>query len=150
MFTPGDLILDRTHRIEAELRRSGFGVAYRVTHLALRVKRALKVLRSDDDGVGRTVFTDCRNRLRLEAQLAARLTHPHVIQVYDFQEREGVLFCGMEYAPGGSLADLLAKAGPLTVARVVHILLDAAAGLEEMTLAGARVAASHQHGGADL
>ena len=107
MYTPGTLVLNGAYRIEAELGHGAFGVVYRATHIGLNVPRAIKTLRHAAPGVGSTLFSDYRNRFTIEAQLAARLTHANVIQVHDFQEQNDVLFCVMEYAPGGSLADLL-------------------------------------------
>ena len=87
MHQPGDILLDK-YRIEALIGRGAFAEVYRVTHLALRVPRALKILRRDAPGIGSTEFSDYRGRFELEAQLGARLNsptpNPHLIQVFDF------------------------------------------------------------------
>jgi serine/threonine protein kinase len=70
---------------------------------------ALKVLREDyaeDAG-----FV---SRFRREAQSAASLNNPHVVQVYDQgRSEDGRLYIAMEHVPGGSLKDLITKRGAL-------------------------------------
>ncbi len=46
-------------------------------------------------------------RFRLEAQTAARLSHPHLVAVFDFGSWEDRLFLVMELVEGRSLSDLL-------------------------------------------
>ncbi len=132
MYASGTLILDDTYRIERELGRGAFGIVYLATHQRLNVARAVKVVHAEELGMGSTLRTDFRNRFQLEAQLASRLTHPHVIQVYDFAEWQGALHCVMEYAPGGSLADLLKQEGQQSVTRVLALLDDCCAGLDAL------------------
>src|SRR5688572_513451 len=48
-----------------------------------------------------------------EARLAARLTHPHVVQIYDFGEVEGTYFISMEYVPGEDLLAAIKRAREL-------------------------------------
>ncbi len=45
-----------------------------------------------------------------EAMLAARLNHPHIVQIYDFGEVEGAYFLAMEYIDGPSLRTLIKRA----------------------------------------
>ncbi|WP_245920099.1 protein kinase domain-containing protein [Melittangium boletus] len=45
-----------------------------------------------------------------EAKLAARLTHPHIVQIFDFGESEGAYFLAMEYVDGPSLRTLVKRA----------------------------------------
>jgi eukaryotic-like serine/threonine-protein kinase len=60
-----------------------------------------------------------RDRFLREAQLAAPLSHPHVVRVYDFgHDPDGRPFIVMEYVEGGSLADALAREGVLSPARL--------------------------------
>src|SRR5262249_12485478 len=63
-------------------------------------------------------------RLRTEAEAAARLQHPNIVQVFEVGEQDGRLFLAMELVPGGPLARLL-RNGPLAPAT--------AAGLVEQT-----------------
>src|SRR3990172_2955439 len=58
-----------------------------------------------------------------EARLAARLTHPHIVQIYDFGEAEGIFFIAMEYVPGEDLLAILRRARD--VARPVPAVLGA-------------------------
>ncbi len=136
MYTPDTLILNGAYRIERELGRGAFGIVYLATHQRLQVERAIKVLHADTPAVGSTVFNIYRDRFTLEAQLAARLHHAHVIQVYDFHEDQGTLLCVMEYAPGRSLANVLEQAqlrgAPLPVEQVVSWLREAALGLQAL------------------
>ncbi|OJH36086.1 serine/threonine-protein kinase [Cystobacter ferrugineus] len=45
-----------------------------------------------------------------EAKLAARLTHPHIVQIFDFGEADGAYFLAMEYIDGPSLRALIKRA----------------------------------------
>lgn len=106
-YQPGDILLDK-YRIERLLGQGAFGDVYLVTHLKLNVLRALKVLRRDAPGIGIQEFDDGEGRFQLEARLGAQLNpHPHLLQIHDFIQTQGLLALEMEYALGGSLADVL-------------------------------------------
>lgn len=132
MLESGTLILNNKYRIEELVGEGAFAQVYRATHLELNVARAIKVLRVDAPGVGSTAFNDYRERYRQEFRIAARLDHPNVIKVYDLIEEQGALYAVLEFAPNGSVKDLLAKHGALPIDRAVQILLDCAAGLDAL------------------
>ena len=130
---PGQLIVNGKYRIEALIGEGAFGEVYLAMHLDLKQSRALKILRRDRPGVGSTEVAAYEQRFLLEAQLGARLTHPNLIRVYDFERDGAMLILGMDYAPGGSLADRIKRARadrhPIPVMEAVRIGLDIAEGL---------------------
>ena len=65
-----------------------------------------------------------------EAQLAARLDHPNICQVYETGEFEGRPYIAMQYVEGETLANRLSR-GRLTEAEAMTIALQAAEGLAE-------------------
>jgi serine/threonine-protein kinase len=78
-----------------------------------------------------------RDRFLREAQVAARLSHPRLVRVYDFgHDRDGRPFIVMEYVEGGSLAETLARDGALSPARVVAVARDCCSGLAYAHAAG--------------
>jgi serine/threonine protein kinase len=70
-----------------------------------------------------------RRRFLHESQLAAALSHPHVVAVYRAGEADGRLFVAMQWVRG-SLADLLRRDGRLDVTRAVSIVEQAADALD--------------------
>jgi len=61
-------------------------------------------------------------RFKKEAQRAAALNHPNVVQVYDqgcFED--GRYYIAMEHVPGGSLEDLILRRGPLAPAEAARL-----------------------------
>ena len=54
------------------------------------------------------------SRFQREARAAARLTHGHVVAVYDQGDDNGIVYLAMEYVPGRTLRDVLRQYGPLT------------------------------------
>ncbi len=95
---------------------------------------------ADDSELGRPVAiklladnlaedADFRARFLREARLAARLNHPHIVQVFDIGEHDGRPFIVMEYVPGGTLAGELARARRLAAERVTEVALECCAGL---------------------
>ena len=100
------------------LGRGGMGAVYEARHAELGKRVALKVLRPD---VARN--PEARARFLREGQIAARLDHPHAIDVTDVGLHDGVPFLVMEYLAGESLADLIERDGPLPVTRIVEVIL---------------------------
>ena len=99
------------YRVQRLLGRGGFAEVYLVRHLPLGVDRAIKVISKELPGVGSSTFGDYRARFAQEANLGAKLDHPSLVRVHDFFERPDLLaVLEMEYAPGGSLTDVIATA----------------------------------------
>ena len=71
-----------------------------------------------------------------EARMAARLSHPNVVQVFDAGEEDDRPYIVMEYVPGRTLADEVREHGKLDPARVVDLALQICGGLELAHSAG--------------
>lgn len=102
----------------------GYGRVYRVRDLHLERAVALKVLHpvlTRDPAVV--------ERFRREAQLAARLNHQNIVDIYDIQGRSGLLWYTMEFIPGTNLALLVQREGPLPLDRVVRLLRESLSAL---------------------
>jgi serine/threonine protein kinase len=114
-----------------ELGSGGFGRVYRVRDLHLERLVALKVLHpvliQDPEVV---------ERFRREAQLAARLNHPNLVNIYDIGGRGGLIWYTMEYVPGPNLAQLVERDGPLSREKVLRLLREALSGLAHAHAAG--------------
>lgn len=131
-YNSGDIILNK-YRIESLIGQGAFAEVYHATHLALNAPRALKILRKDAPGVGSTEYSDFHARFKLEAQLGAKLGHPNIIRVYDFEKNNETLILVMEYAQRGSLAERLSKAKEnnqlIAINESLQIALNVAQGL---------------------
>jgi len=91
------------YRIERELGRGGMAVVYLATQLDLKRPVALKVLRPGLAIEGRHV-----DRFQREALAAARIQHPHIVQVYAVGETDGHHWLAMEFVDGRTLAEVYA------------------------------------------
>jgi serine/threonine protein kinase len=77
-----------------------------------------------------------KRRFLREARLAARLSHPNIVAVYDVGDEDGHPFIVMEYVEGKTLADLLRPRGRLEPEEAVALALQVCAGLETAHQAG--------------
>lgn len=93
-----------SYRIDAVLGTGGMGQVYRATHLMLNRAAAIKVMNP-------AVASDANFQARFiqEAKAAAALSHPNIIEIYDFGEAEGRLYLVMELVTGGSLRSVLTR-----------------------------------------
>ncbi|WP_405550075.1 serine/threonine protein kinase [Streptomyces globisporus] len=99
------------------------GEVWRATDEVLGRAVAVKLLLGDQVDASSTA------RFRLEAQTAARLSHPHLVAVFDFGAWEDRFFLVMELVEGQSLGDLLAAQERVHPELVARIAGQAAAGL---------------------
>ena len=127
---PGELPNVPGYEVTAELGRGGMGVVYLARDKKLNRDVALKMVLG-----GVVAGPAALVRFLAEAEVLAALHHPHVVQVYDRGEYQGLPYFTMEFCPNGSLAAKV-KDNPLAGR-------DAAAVIEQ--LAGG-VAAAHARG----
>ncbi len=118
------------YEILSELGRGGVGVVYKAVQVGLNRLVALKVLRA-----GAHASPEDLVRFRAEAEAAARLRHPNVVQVYEVGTHQDLPYVALEFVEGGSLADRT-HGRPQPPREAAHLL---------ETLAGA-VHAAHEHG----
>lgn len=106
------------------LGRGGFGRVYRVRDLHLEREVALKVLHPHFTQDAAVV-----ERFRREAQLAARLNHANIVDIYDIAGRSGLLWYTMELVHGPNLAQFVERDGPMPVDRALRLLREALSAL---------------------
>jgi serine/threonine-protein kinase len=112
------------YRIERELGRGGMATVYLAHDLKHDRDVALKVLHADlAESVGRPRF------LR-EIQLAAKLSHPHILPLFDSGEADGLLYYVMPNVSGQSLRDRLERERQLPVDEAVRIATEVAGALD--------------------
>ena len=113
---PGSSLLAGRYRLVERLGAGGMSVVWRGFDEVLGRQVAVKVLPPST-----STDPSFRRRLRAEAQAAARLSHPHITNVYDYGEAttvdgEPVPYVVMELVDGESLAAVLARVAPAAVA----------------------------------
>ena len=126
--TAGDLLTDEGFTAWRSLALGCFFASLMAIFIVVRNSRA-----SEDSGQAELFASGVMGR---EARLAARLSHPHVVAVYDLVEEERQQYLVMEYVEGTNLSGLLRARGPL--------LPDAAAAL--IGQAADALAAAHEAG----
>jgi hypothetical protein len=87
--------LDGRFLLDRELGRGGMGIVYKARDTVLDRPVAIKVLKNVGDPA-------LARKIRLEAQITARLSHPHVVGLFDIREAEQTSYIVMEIVEGSS------------------------------------------------
>jgi serine/threonine-protein kinase len=122
-----------SYMLDQRIGAGGMGEVWRANHRLLTRPAAIKLIKREAMG---TVTPDqgriLVQRFRREAQAAAMLRSPHTIQLYDFGVApDGTFYYVMELLEGLDLQSLVARHGPLSAARTVHLLAQACESLAE-------------------
>ena len=121
------------YRIERRLGRGGMGSVWRAEHLVLHSPVAIKVINS-----ALAASEEARVRFLREAQAAAQLSSPHVVQILDHGVEGGTPYIVMELLEGESLSDRVERLGTLPPAQVARVLTQVARAADARTCGGHR------------
>jgi serine/threonine-protein kinase len=125
-YAPGERIAGK-YQLLRMLDQGGMGMVWVAHHLGLDVHVALKLVRPEVES------PEAAERLVVEAQAAARLRHPAIVQVLDVgRTEEGGPFLVMELLDGECLADVLEREGRLDPITALRVILPVANALETM------------------
>jgi serine/threonine protein kinase len=119
LTSPGRLVAGR-YRLESQIGGGGMGTVWLARDELLGRQVAIKQVLSPAT-VSPKEADQQRQRALREGRIAARLSHPHAISVYDVALESGQPWLVMEYLPSRSLAAVLHEDGPLRVALVAQI-----------------------------
>lgn len=124
MLKPGMMLGDRYEIIEL-VGSGGMSEVYKAKDHKLNRYVAVKVLKQE--------FSDDRNfvsKFRVEAQSAAGLAHPNIVNVYDVGEDEGIYYIVMEFVEGITLKEYIMDHGRLSAEQALDFALQIASGIE--------------------
>ena len=125
-------VLGDKFKLTACIGIGGSGAVYKADQIALGRTVAVKILNEELCADPRMI-----TRFRGEAMSASRLNHPNCVSIIDYgQSPDGLLYLAMEYVKGPTLTQLLTNESPLATERVLDIVSQALAGIEEAHLAG--------------
>ena len=130
MLKTGMIIAER-YEILGKIGTGGMADVYKAKDHKLNRFVAVKVLKQEfrED----TTFI---RKFRSEAQAAAGLTHPNIVNVFDVGDDDGVYYIVMELIEGITLKEYIAKKGKLSIKEATSIAIQVSMGLE----------AAHNHG----
>ncbi|MEJ2266502.1 MAG: protein kinase, partial [Anaerolineales bacterium] len=118
-----DKLAPRGYKLLEQIGAGSFGAVYRAHHPKVGREVAIKVIlpqyANDPEFI---------RRFETEAQIVARLEHPHVVPLYDYWREPDSAYLVMRYLRGGSLASLLEQ-GPLDLEAVLTLVDQLAAAL---------------------
>jgi eukaryotic-like serine/threonine-protein kinase len=111
------------YTLERELGRGGMATVYLAEDLKHRRRVALKLFHPE------LAATLGPERFQREVEIAARLSHPHILMLFDSGDADGILYYVMPFVSGESLRGRLAREGTLPIAEAVRIAADVASAL---------------------
>ena len=107
--------LAQRYAVTRELGAGGMGTVYLATDRTLGREVAIKVLPpSTREYLG-------ADRFQRELQFAARLSHPHIVPLYEAGDADGLLYYVMAYVPGETLTERLRREGALPLAEALRL-----------------------------
>lgn len=110
----------------------GMGDVYLAEHRMLKRPCAIKLIRSEVAGDRKTLA-----RFEREVRSTARLSHPNIVEVFDYGHTDDhTFYYVMEYLRGVALAELVTQYGPQPAGRVIYLLSQACQGLAEAHASG--------------
>ena len=120
------------YRLGRRIGSGGMGDVYLAEHQLLKRPCAVKLIRP-----GELLKAGTIKRFEREVRINATLSHPNIVEIFDYGRTEdGVYYYVMEYLPGLSLAELVARHGPLPPERAVYLLRQVCLALHEAHEAG--------------
>lgn len=124
-------ILAQRYELVEKIAEGGMARVYRGRDNLLKRTVAVKVLK--DQMTGDAAFV---RRFEREAQSAAALSHPHIVNIYDVGEQDGTYFMVMEYVEGKNLKQHIRDKGPLPAGEAIRITRQIAEALQQAHAAG--------------
>jgi serine/threonine-protein kinase len=113
-------LLQNRYRIISRLGQGGMGAVYRAWDTRLNVPVAVKEM-IPQPGLDAAKLKQLRRQFQQEAQVLARLDHPHLVDVTDFFAEASNVYLVMKFIEGESLAHLINHQGALSEKRVVTL-----------------------------
>lgn len=102
-------VLEPQYEVEKEIGRGGMGIVYKGRDKRLKRPVAIKLLPPE-----LAFRSEIRSRFLREAEMAAQLSHPHIVPIYSVDEREGLVYFVMALVEGENLGARIAREGPLS------------------------------------
>lgn len=125
--------LNGKYRIDKLIAKGGMGRVYKATQYPLERPVAIKILNADYQRSDPQFI----KRFFMEAAIAAKLSHPHTITVFDYGEGDGgELFIAMELLKGLPLSRVISKHGPFDPLDVLRVGMQVCRALREAHEAG--------------
>ena len=123
MLTPGTILAGR-YEIVGRIGAGGMSNVYKAKDQKLNRFVAVKVLKPEFSADATFV-----KKFRVEAQSAAGLSHPNIVNVYDVGEENGIYYIVMELVQGITLKHYIERKGKLDIREVLNISVQIASGM---------------------